>query len=42
MNTVLEQTLTAAKNIDTLNGSFIHTADLPNKFMKLLMLQLEL
>ena len=30
MNTVLEQTLTAAKNIDTLNGSFIHTADLPN------------
>ncbi len=30
MNTVLEQTLTAAKNIDVLNGSFIHTADLPN------------
>lgn len=30
MNTVLEQTLTAAKNIDTLNGSFIHVADLPN------------
>lgn len=30
MNTVLEQTLTAAKNIDTLNGSFVHVADLPN------------